>query len=308
MASEELEEVRLQREAYKRGSWNEDPEEDGYWMSPDRKSIEMFFNWDTDPLHSQWIANSRSNSINSDISEEAPQENGASSIESEDIQAVASLLLDRGADIEAKGMRGWTPLQHRFGDGERQPSDRISLEVTRLLIDRGADIESPGEMNEGWTLLHGAALKRNSPEFANELIELGADINAKSDDNGNTPLHEASGYDGHEEVAIALIDAGADINAKDNDGNTPLHLAAQRDFLELASLLIDAGADINTKDNDGWTPLITAVDHRSDKVANLLIERGANFEAKDNDGRTLAQRSIDPPGAWILMNRHRNEG
>ena len=32
------EEDRLQREADERGSWNENPEEDGFWVSPDRKA------------------------------------------------------------------------------------------------------------------------------------------------------------------------------------------------------------------------------------------------------------------------------
>ena len=50
----------LQRAADARGSWNENPEEDGYWISPDRKIIEMFYNWDLDDAeHHDWIRHAR---------------------------------------------------------------------------------------------------------------------------------------------------------------------------------------------------------------------------------------------------------
>ena len=50
----------LQRAADERGSWNENPEEDGYWISPDRKIIEMFYNWDLDDAeHHDWIRHAR---------------------------------------------------------------------------------------------------------------------------------------------------------------------------------------------------------------------------------------------------------
>ncbi len=40
-------------------------------------------------------------------------------------------MLDRGADIEAKGKLGWTPLH--------DAADNNSLDVATLLIDRGAN-------------------------------------------------------------------------------------------------------------------------------------------------------------------------
>ena len=39
---------------------SENPEEDGYWISPDRKIIEMFYNWDLDDAeHHDWIRTAR---------------------------------------------------------------------------------------------------------------------------------------------------------------------------------------------------------------------------------------------------------
>lgn len=43
-----------------------------------------------------------------------------------------------------------------------------------------------------------------------------------------------------------LLDASADMNSETTDSLTPLHLAAQEGYLEIARLLLDAGADKNS--------------------------------------------------------------
>jgi hypothetical protein len=47
---------------------------------------------------------------------------------------ICRLLIDKGADIEAKSSRGLTPLQYAAGQGE--------IEILHLLCDRGAGIEA----------------------------------------------------------------------------------------------------------------------------------------------------------------------
>jgi ankyrin repeat protein len=61
---------------------------------------------------------------------------------------------------------------------------------------------------------------------------------------------------GHKEVAELLIVKGADVNAKEEfDGWTPLHFVAGKGHKETARLLITKGADVNAKDEGGNTPL-----------------------------------------------------
>ncbi len=98
-----------------------------------------------------------------------------------------------------------------------------------------------------------------------DLIERGADVNAKSD-NEWTPLHWASSWV-HIEIVELLLKAGADVNAKRNDGWTPLHWASANDSIELAKLLIEKGADLEAKDVEGRTPLHWA---RSDEMRDFL--------------------------------------
>jgi ankyrin repeat protein len=89
-------------------------------------------------------------------------------------EAVA-LLLDRGADIEARSantrLPGVTPLHSAVAGGRR--------DVAVLLLERGADANAtqPG----GWTPLHQAAAI-GDVELARALVEAGAKRSAMADD------------------------------------------------------------------------------------------------------------------------------
>ena len=86
------------------------------------------------------------------------------------------------------------------------------------------------------------------------------------------------------------------VNAKDENGDTPLHSAAEEGDREAATLLLEIGAAVNAKNNDGETPLHKAAGSFENAVATatLLIERGAAVNAKDNDGRTPLHRVMYP--------------
>jgi len=81
----------------------------------------------------------------------------------------------------------------------------------------------------------------------------GADLMAR-DENGNTPLHRAAEF-GTPEVIQALLDAGADVMARNMFGNTPLHWAAQYGSPKVIQALLDVGADVMARDQGGDTPL-----------------------------------------------------
>ena len=73
------------------------------------------------------------------------------------------------------------------------------------------------------TPLHKAAMcVMNNPDIINALIQAGADVNAK-DEEGETPLHGAADENTNPDIIIALVQAGANINAQDRLlGSTPL--------------------------------------------------------------------------------------
>ena len=96
--------------------------------------------------------------------------------------AICRLLIDKGAQVEAKSWDGRTPLHYAAINGR--------VEIARLLCDRGADVEArslPGEWRLGRRPLHFAA-EYDHISVVKELIEKrNANVNSR-DDNGRTAL------------------------------------------------------------------------------------------------------------------------
>jgi ankyrin repeat protein len=79
------------------------------------------------------------------------------------------------------------------------------------------------------------------------------------------------------EIAEFLLNAGADVHAR-SLGQTSLHIAAGKGYVELAQLFLDHGADINaiaTVGGASVTPLALAEQAKQEKMAALLRQRGA---------------------------------
>ena len=110
----------------------------------------------------------------------------------------AKLLIDNGADINAKDNYGNTPL-HKTNN----------IEIAKTLIHNGADVNARNTY--GNTPLY----KIEDIETIKLLVDNGADVNTKNKQ-GNTPLH----YAGNRKTAKVLVDNGADVNAINNKGQT----------------------------------------------------------------------------------------
>ena len=177
--------------------------------------------------------------------------------------AEVQTIIDSGANVNAKGDHGTTPLHAATYHGH--------AEVISVLIQAGADVNAKDD--NSWTPLDGAAIFGNA-EVIPVLVKAGADVNAKGQD-GDTPLHIAA-FGGNAEVIPILLKAGADVHAKDNNGNTPLHWAALKGNAEVIPVLIKHGAYIQATNNDGDTPLDVA---RAGKQWNAvkILEGGSGL-------------------------------
>ena len=182
---------------------------------------------------------------------------------------IAKLLIDNGADVNAKNGAGHTPLH----------ATSRSIDTAKLLIDNGADVNAKDNREE--TRLHWAA-STNASYMVKLLLDNGANANAK-DKHGATPLHFATNYSygkptppfwtlvGPDDSTELLLDNGADVNAQEYDGETPLHWAARSGELPRAKLLVQRGADVGIEDNNGNTPLELVTDMYWKSERNIYV-------------------------------------
>jgi len=170
---------------------------------------------------------------------------------------VVSLLLDRGAEVNARSGEGYTPLHYAASNGH--------LQVCELFLARGAEVNSNN--NDGKTPLHYAA-SHGYREICELLLAKGAEVNAQ-DAKGNSPLHNAA-YWGQQPVCALLLANGAGVNLQNQSGSTPLHFAAAQGHLEAVKLLLENGADAGLKNQEGKSPLQLAQDQDNKELVKLL--------------------------------------
>jgi hypothetical protein len=145
----------------------------------------------------------------------------------------ADLLRHNGADLDARGYDGKTPLHSAAYSG--------NFEVVQILIEYDPAYINAGD-KDGETPLFCASEGHNFKDgsVVRLLLEHGADINAPSQ-YGWTPLHVAS-YLGALEVVRLLLEHGADVEVKKNVPKTALQVAAERGRDEVMKLLREHGA------------------------------------------------------------------
>jgi ankyrin repeat protein len=125
-------------------------------------------------------------------------------------------------------------------------------------------------IDDGWTLLHGAAFFAQTP-LVRLLLERGADpLVASTNQLCNHPLHAALAGGLDAEGVTLLLDAGADVNARQHGGYTALHAAAQHGNVEMVRLLLSRGADATIRTDDERTAAGLARENGHDAVAAML--------------------------------------
>lgn len=154
--------------------------------------------------------------------------------------AVAKLLIEHGAAVDAVCGWGTTPLERSSFCGTE------GQEVAALLIDNGAVPHAPTLASLG-DVERLTALLDAQPDAINDVQKVEPSI-------VGTPLHGAVSH-GHDDVVLLLLNRGADVNARADSGQTPLHLAVTVSA-DLTERLVAAGADTTLVDDEHRTPPI----------------------------------------------------
>ncbi|XP_028833214.1 ankyrin repeat and SOCS box protein 10 isoform X3 [Denticeps clupeoides] len=186
-------------------------------------------------------------------------------------------------------------------------ASRGFTECLRHLLLRGANVNlAPG----GTTALH-EACEECQAESVRLLLSYGANANA-ADEDGHMPLHLCTNVDSLE-CAKYLLQFGADVNGRSLDeDDAPLHVAARHGLLEHVSLYLRYGANLEHRNDEGATPLNAACSQpqeppslaRYHQVCHLLVSAGANVKTSDADNQTplhMACKSVNPDVVELLL-------
>ncbi len=224
----------------------------------------------------------------------------------------AALLLQYGADVNARGRSGLTPLHWAAYKGHTGLTT-LFLGMTLLEVDHdflSINAEINARDTEQNTSLHFAAFK-GYRDIAMYLLSAGAEINAHKV-HRMTPLHCAA-VAGNEDIARALLEKAVEhrsqwqmsqiflvepehllgnecyVDDRDNWGYTALHLAVSNGHLDVVATLLQHGADVNALDNKSRTPLHWAAHKGRRAVMRVLFEYRCCVNVRDYRGFTPLQ-------------------
>ena len=187
--------------------------------------------------------------------------------------SVTKLLLDKGADLEAKSHNGGTALSINAGG---------SRPVIRLLLERGADVEVRNNRGESPLI---KASRFPTADGVQLLLQYGADVDGQDWGCGNTALMRAIEEDRSETVKV-LVEHGANLELTNNKGHTAFLIACELGLLDIARLLLDKGVDVESQDPDGTSALSRACDGGYDSVVELQLKHDADVKSQNAVGAT----------------------
>lgn len=181
--------------------------------------------------------------------------------------AVAEFLLNNGADKHAVDAMGVTIWHEAAGNGD--------VALLELLVKHDVSLQrADGQGQQVDNVMarhpfHYAAVEGKTEFVKAMLSQQLADVNLVDADGCSAIYYAAA--NGHEQVLRVLLENGGDANVA-SIRRTPLHCASEWRRVECVKLLLAHGARVDVKDKSGLTPLEVAREKGFDELAGVLAK------------------------------------
>jgi hypothetical protein len=129
------------------------------------------------------------------------------------------------------------------------------------------------------------AVRNNNLNKIKELVESDSSLAYVKNAANNTPLHIAANRN-YTDIIKYLIGKGANPSPMNTNGDTPLHFSVDRGFTQSVELLLLNNADPAIQNKDGDTPLHLAVYNGFTKIVELLLARCSGINVRNFLGQT----------------------
>lgn len=199
---------------------------------------------------------------------------------------IVALLLDAGADPNARDLAGKTPLMYVAVSYLPDYKAADAVAVSQMLIDHGARVNA----GRGGSALR-IAIEHNEYQVAKVLAEAGSDMSDKKDLRKLAMEH--LNYPCGTDSKMSFLMDFVDLDYRYSDSRTVLHRAIDNCKWEFAKRLVERGVNINGATDYGLTPLMMAVSAQRRDLIRLLLSHGAIVDRQNNDGETALFYAVE---------------
>ncbi|MEO5685639.1 MAG: ankyrin repeat domain-containing protein [Chitinophagaceae bacterium] len=229
---------------------------------------------------------------------------------------IIQYFLSRGANVNQPDNEGNTPFMNA-ASGNRDTA------TAALFLLQAKNIN---QVNKKGIAALAMAVRSNSPEVVQFLINKGADVNGYDGEGNNLAYYLIQSYnaqaagrpaeaqgraggqkaDGFETKMKILQAAGLNLSAPQKDGNTLYHLAVAKNDISLLKKIETLQVEVNAKNKEGLTPLQkAAMVAKDDSLLKYFLSIGAKKElttefketaydlAKENEFLTKNKVAVD---------------